>query len=269
PTRASASASAWRKRDSTSSVSIPTTRKRLSRDRSPETSATALSLTPSVAAMSAIAAAFARPSTGGAATRTWSESPWRPTIELRPAPGWTCTRTTTASRSTSYSSVGRVTAGPLAAGTEEAACTLRHMAFTPVPSALNLVELEARVLERWREQDAFGESLRRREGAPEWGFYEGPPPANAPPGIHPVWARICKDLYPRFHTMRGRYVARKGGWDCHGLPVEVQVEKALGITNKHEIEDFGIEAFNQRCRESVQRYVEDWSALTSRIGMWI
>ena len=143
------------------------------------------------------------------------------------------------------------------------------MAFTPVPSALDLVELEARVLERWRAQDSFRESLRRREGAPEWVFYEGPPTANARPGIHHVWARAFKDLYPRFHTMRGRYVARKGGWDCHGLPVEVEVEKALGITNKHEIEDFGIEAFNQRCRESVQRYVEDWSALTARIGMWI
>jgi isoleucyl-tRNA synthetase len=143
------------------------------------------------------------------------------------------------------------------------------MAFAPVPSALDLVDLEARVLARWRAQDAFHESLRRREGAPEWVFYEGPPTANARPGIHHVWARAFKDLYPRFHTMRGRYVARKGGWDCHGLPVEVEVEKALGITNKHEIEDFGIEAFNQRCRESVQRYVEDWSALTSRIGMWI
>ncbi len=143
------------------------------------------------------------------------------------------------------------------------------MAFEPVPSALDLVGLEARVLERWRAQDAFRESLRRRENAPEWVFYEGPPTANARPGIHHVWARAFKDLYPRFHTMRGRYVARKGGWDCHGLPVEVEVEKALGISNKHEIIDYGIEAFNQRCRESVQRYVEDWSALTSRIGMWI
>ncbi len=143
------------------------------------------------------------------------------------------------------------------------------MAFEPVPSALDLVGLEGRVLERWRAQDAFRESLRRRENAPEWVFYEGPPTANARPGIHHVWARAFKDLYPRFHTMRGRYVARKGGWDCHGLPVEVEVEKALGISNKHEIVDYGIEAFNQRCRESVQRYVEDWSALTARIGMWI
>jgi isoleucyl-tRNA synthetase len=143
------------------------------------------------------------------------------------------------------------------------------MPFEPVPSVIDLVGLEARVLERWRADDVFRESLRRREGAPEWVFYEGPPTANGRAGIHHVWARAFKDLYPRFHTMRGRYVARKGGWDCHGLPVEVEVEKELGISNKHQIEDYGIEAFNQRCRESVQRYVEDWSALTARIGMWI
>jgi isoleucyl-tRNA synthetase len=84
-----------------------------------------------------------------------------------------------------------------------------------------------------------------------------------------VWARLFKDIYPRFHTMRGRYVARKGGWDCHGLPVEVEVERELGFSGKPQIEDFGIEAFNARCRSSVQRYVEDWQALTGRIGMWI
>ena len=122
---------------------------------------------------------------------------------------------------------------------------------------------------QWRENDVFAESLRRREGAPEWVFYEGPPTANGRPGIHHVWARTFKDLYPRFQTMRGHYVARKGGWDCHGLPVEIEVEKELGITNKHEIEEFGIDRFNQRCRESVLRYVEDWSALTTRIGMWL
>ncbi|HEX5587896.1 MAG TPA: isoleucine--tRNA ligase, partial [Acidimicrobiia bacterium] len=117
--------------------------------------------------------------------------------------------------------------------------------------------------------DVFAESLRRRAGAPEWVFYEGPPTANGRPGIHHVWARLFKDLYPRFHTMRGRHVARKAGWDCHGLPVEVEVEKELGITSKHQIEDFGIAEFNQRCRDSVHRYVEDWSSLTSRIGMWL
>jgi isoleucyl-tRNA synthetase len=141
--------------------------------------------------------------------------------------------------------------------------------FQPVDTSLDLVELERHVLARWREDDVFHESLRRREGAPVWMFYEGPPTANGRPGIHHVWARLFKDIYPRFQTMRGRYVPRKGGWDCHGLPVEVQVEKELGFTAKYEIEDYGIDRFNAACRASVQRYVEDWQALTSRIGMWI
>ncbi len=143
------------------------------------------------------------------------------------------------------------------------------MPFGPVDAQLDLVELENRVLAGWREHDVFAESLRRREGAPEWVFYEGPPTANGRPGIHHVWARLFKDIYPRFHTMRGKHVPRRAGWDCHGLPVEVEIEKELGFAGKPEIEDYGIEAFNQRCRESVQRYVEDWSALTSRIGMWL
>ncbi len=143
------------------------------------------------------------------------------------------------------------------------------MPFDPVDPRLDLVALEEQVLARWREQDVFAESLRRRADAPEWVFYEGPPTANGRPGIHHVWARFFKDLYPRFHTMRGRYVARKAGWDCHGLPVEVEVEKELGFSGKPQIEDYGIEAFNARCRQSVQRYVEDWSALTGRIGMWL
>ncbi|HXY92017.1 MAG TPA: isoleucine--tRNA ligase [Acidimicrobiia bacterium] len=142
------------------------------------------------------------------------------------------------------------------------------MPFDPVP-AFDLVRLEENVLAQWRERDVFAEGLRRREGAPEWVFYEGPPTANGRPGIHHVWARTFKDVYPRFQTMRGHYVARKAGWDCHGLPVEIEVEKELGFTNKHDIEEFGIAAFNQRCRESVFRYVEDWSALTTRIGMWL
>ena len=141
--------------------------------------------------------------------------------------------------------------------------------FKPVDASLDLVALEHEVLDRWREHDVFHESLRRREGSPQWVFYEGPPTANGKPGIHHVWARLFKDIYPRFHTMRGRYVARKGGWDCHGLPVEVEVEKALGFSGKNQIEDYGIERFNARCRASVQRYVEDFEALTSRIGMWL
>jgi isoleucyl-tRNA synthetase len=84
-----------------------------------------------------------------------------------------------------------------------------------------------------------------------------------------VWGRLFKDLYPRFHTMRGKYVARKAGWDCHGLPVEVEVEKELGFSGKEQIEAYGIEAFNRKCRESVQRYVGDFEDLTRRIGMWV
>ena len=143
------------------------------------------------------------------------------------------------------------------------------MPFDPVDTRLDLVALEERVLAQWRDRDVFAESLRQRLDAPEWVFYEGPPTANGRPGIHHVWARLFKDIYPRFHTMRGKYVARKAGWDCHGLPVEVEVEKELGFSGKPQIEEYGIEAFNRRCRDSVQRYVEDWSAMTSRIGMWL
>jgi len=131
------------------------------------------------------------------------------------------------------------------------------------------VNLELAVLTRWDTDDVFAESLRRRAGAPEWVFYEGPPTANGRPGIHHVWAPLFKDIYPRFQTMRGRHVARKGGWDCHGLPVEVQVEKELGFKSKHEIEAYGIAEFNRLCRESVKRYVSDFESLTKRIGMWL
>ncbi len=143
------------------------------------------------------------------------------------------------------------------------------MPFRAVDRDLDLVAIEKRVLARWADHGVFAESLRRREGASEWVFYEGPPTANGKPGLHHVWARCFKDVYPRFHTMRGRYVARKGGWDCHGLPVELEVEKELGFSGKQQIEDYGIAAFNARCRESVHRYVEEWSALTTRIGMWL
>src|SRR3984957_4195780 len=97
-------------------------------------------------------------------------------------------------------------------------------------------ELEEVVLERWRERDAFRESVRRREGSPRWGFYEGPPTANGRPGWHPGLARVFKDIFPRYKTMCGYYVERKGGWDCHGLPVELAVEEELGFTSKEDIE---------------------------------
>jgi isoleucyl-tRNA synthetase len=132
-----------------------------------------------------------------------------------------------------------------------------------------LPALELEILERWRERDVFAESLRRREGAKQWVFYEGPPTANGPPGSHHVLSRVFKDIYPRFQTMRGYRVERKGGWDCHGLPVEIAVEQELGIHHKSEIEEYGIAEFNAKCRESVFRFLEDWNRLTERIGFWI
>jgi isoleucyl-tRNA synthetase len=132
-----------------------------------------------------------------------------------------------------------------------------------------LPELEGEVLERWRERDVFAESLRMREGAERWVFYEGPPTANGPPGSHHVLSRVFKDIYPRFQTMRGRLVERKGGWDCHGLPVEIAVEQQLGIKSKAEVEQYGIGEFNARCRESVFTYLEEWNRLTERIGFWL
>jgi isoleucyl-tRNA synthetase len=141
--------------------------------------------------------------------------------------------------------------------------------FRPVDTKQSFPELEERMLERWRERDVFARSLTQREGAPIWNFYEGPPTANGRPGSHHVLARVFKDIYPRYRAMCGYRVPRKAGWDCHGLPVEIEVEKQLGITSKQEIEEYGIDKFNQRCRESVFEYVEEWNRLTERIGFWI
>jgi isoleucyl-tRNA synthetase len=139
----------------------------------------------------------------------------------------------------------------------------------PVEPNQSLPALEEQVLARWRERDVFQESVRRREGSPPWVFYEGPPTANGPPGAHHVLSRVFKDIYPRYKTMRGFHVERKGGWDCHGLPVEIAVEKQLGIQAKEEIEAFGIAEFNLRCRGAVFEYLEEWDRLTERIGFWL
>jgi isoleucyl-tRNA synthetase len=141
--------------------------------------------------------------------------------------------------------------------------------YTPIDSAQNFPELEQTVLERWRERDVFHESMRRREGSPRFVFYEGPPTANGPPGTHHVLARVFKDVFPRYKTMRGHLVTRKGGWDCHGLPVELEVEKELGFATKADIERYGVAEFNAKCRESVLRYVDEFGRLTERIGFWI
>ncbi|MGI9022780.1 MAG: isoleucine--tRNA ligase, partial [Acidimicrobiales bacterium] len=143
------------------------------------------------------------------------------------------------------------------------------MPFGPIDGPAEFVALEERVLDRWRASGLVAAVAAHRAGGPPWVFYEGPPTANGRPGLHHVWARAFKDLFPRFRTMRGFDVPRKGGWDCHGLPVEIEVEKELGFTRKGEIEEYGIGRFNERCRQSVRRYVQDWAALTERSGVWI
>jgi isoleucyl-tRNA synthetase len=143
------------------------------------------------------------------------------------------------------------------------------MPHRAVDSRPDFPRLEEEVLARWRERDVFRESIRRREGAPGWVFYEGPPTANGRPGSHHVLSRVFKDIFPRYKTMCGYSVDRKGGWDCHGLPVELEVEKQLGIASKEDIERYGIAEFNQRCRESVFEFLEEWNRLTERIGFWI
>jgi isoleucyl-tRNA synthetase len=132
-----------------------------------------------------------------------------------------------------------------------------------------LPAMEETVLARWREREVFAESVRLREGAPPWVFYEGPPTANGPPGTHHVLSRVFKDIYPRYRTMRGYHVQRKGGWDCHGLPVEIAVERELGFKRKADIEAYGIGKFNERCRASVFTHLGEWNRLTERIGFWV
>jgi len=130
-------------------------------------------------------------------------------------------------------------------------------------------EREEEVLSYWREDDLATRSVTEREGSPEFVFFEGPPTANGMPGIHHVISRTLKDAVCRFKTMQGYQVRRKAGWDTHGLPVEIEVEKQLGFSSKQEIEDFGIEKFNQKCKESVWKYESQWKKMTERIGYWI
>jgi isoleucyl-tRNA synthetase len=141
--------------------------------------------------------------------------------------------------------------------------------FEPVDPKVAFPEMETRILGFWNAERIFEASLAQREGAPEWVFYDGPPTANAKPHIGHAVTRTFKDIYPRFKTMTGHYVHRKAGWDCHGLPVEIEVEKEIGTQGKRDIEAFGVAEFNERCRESVRRYVRDWEALTERIGFWL
>ena len=142
-------------------------------------------------------------------------------------------------------------------------------AFQEVSSQVSFPSLEAEVLRFWKEKSIFQKSVDQRRGRPAFVFYEGPPTANGLPGIHHVLARAMKDLFPRYRTMRGYYVERKGGWDTHGLPVEIEVEKKLKITGKQDIERYGVEAFNNLCRQSVFEYIDEWAEFTERLGFWV
>ncbi|MQC24519.1 MAG: isoleucine--tRNA ligase [Chloroflexi bacterium] len=141
--------------------------------------------------------------------------------------------------------------------------------FTPVSSKLDLQQMELEVLEFWQQGGIFRKSTELRAGGPRYVFYEGPPTANGKPGSHHVLARAFKDIFPRYQAMRGKYVLRRGGWDTHGLPVEIEVEKQLGLTGKEQIEKFGIAEFNARCRQSAFEYIQEWERLTDRIGFWV
>lgn len=141
--------------------------------------------------------------------------------------------------------------------------------FQPVGSRFSAPDLEERTLAFWRDRDIFRRSVDERADAPIFSFFEGPPTANGNPGVHHVLARVFKDLIPRYKTMRGYRVPRKGGWDTHGLPVELEVERQLGLSSKREIEEFGVAEFNERCRQSVFAYVQEWQRMTERIGFWV
>ncbi|MDD5622914.1 MAG: class I tRNA ligase family protein, partial [Actinomycetota bacterium] len=141
--------------------------------------------------------------------------------------------------------------------------------FKKVDSQVNLVKLEEKILDFWKSSKIFEKSLKKTGGKKRFVFYEGPPTANGVPGVHHVLSRVFKDIFPRYKTMKGYYVQRKAGWDTHGLPVELEVEKQLKINSKKEIEEIGIEKFNSLCRQSVMKYEEDWKKLTERIGFWL
>ncbi|WP_217698379.1 isoleucine--tRNA ligase [Streptacidiphilus griseoplanus] len=141
--------------------------------------------------------------------------------------------------------------------------------YRAVPAQVDLPALEHQVLSFWRDNKIFQRSLEQSEGRPEWVFFEGPPTANGMPGAHHIEARVFKDVFPRYRTMKGYHVGRKAGWDCHGLPVELAVEKELGFTGKQDIEAYGIAEFNARCRESVTRHTDAFAELTERMGYWV
>ncbi len=141
--------------------------------------------------------------------------------------------------------------------------------FQPVSSKFDAPRLEEEILKFWNSHKIFEKTNEQRQGAPEYVFFEGPPTANGKPGVHHVLARAFKDMFPRYRIMRGYHVVRRGGWDTHGLPVEIEVEKRLGFNTKRQIEEYGIEKFNELCRKSAFEYIREWEKLTERIAFWV
>ncbi len=140
--------------------------------------------------------------------------------------------------------------------------------YDKVPTNLNFVEREVQVEKYWKDNDIFGKSIKAREGAPVFTFYDGPPTANGKPHIGHIITRAVKDLIPRYKTMKGYKVLRKAGWDTHGLPVELEVEKVLGLDGKEQIEGYGVVPFIGKCKESVWTYEKEWRAMSDRVGFW-
>ncbi len=141
--------------------------------------------------------------------------------------------------------------------------------YKKVDAALNFVDRELEVLEFWKQNNVFEESIKSREGGPVFTFYDGPPTANGKPHIGHILTRTVKDIMPRYKAMKGYKVLRKAGWDTHGLPVELEVEKLLGISGKPQIEDYGIEPFIEKCKESVWKYQNEWEKMSDRVGYWV
>ncbi|MBP1707401.1 MAG: ileS [Chloroflexi bacterium] len=141
--------------------------------------------------------------------------------------------------------------------------------FKPVASKVDFPKMEESILPLWKDKNVFARSLETRKNNPRFTLFEGPPTANGNPGIHHVLARVFKDVIPRYKVMKGYYAPRIAGWDTHGLPVELEVEKKLGLTSKNQIEEYGIARFNEQCKESVFSYLKNWEAMTERIGFWV
>ena len=143
------------------------------------------------------------------------------------------------------------------------------MSYKKVDTSLNFVEREKEVIEFWKQNDIFEKSIAKNEGGEEFSFFDGPPTANGKPHIGHILTRVMKDIIPRYQTMKGKHVLRKAGWDTHGLPVELEVEKLLGMDGKQDIEKYGIEPFIKKCKESVWKYTDEWRKMSERVGYWV